>query len=87
MKLSIKLLGYFTHIVSSASEALPVWNWALWSPSTDMEDGFESIDLFTSLTGIGVKGVNELPTEWKKAKKKVTKYTEDNKKIATYIKA
>ena len=40
----------------------PVWN--CWSPRTESE-GEGSMDLPTSLTGIGVRGVKVLPTQAK----------------------
>ena len=68
--------------------SLPDWNCVLCSPRTEI--GPCSIaaavcadDLFTSLIGIGVNGVNELPTLHQKQNKKIKKL-----KIiqATYLK-
>ena len=48
---------------------VPVWNWAL-SPRTEMED--DKRLLLTSLTEIGVRGVNELPTKQNKTEQNLT---------------
>ena len=71
------MLSKFNHyqwlISPRGSHVVPVWNCELWSPRTEMVGpcsiaaAEETLvdDLLTSLIGMGVNGVNELPTEFK----------------------
>ena len=70
------------------SHVVPVWNCELWSPSTEIVGpcsiaaAEETLvdDLLTSLMGMGVNGVNELPTEFKPKKQTKSKIGMQTKK-------